>query len=108
MEESVLANFLPSEAPGVEQHCGLLHTYSQAIMKNGFSMSYILSGPELIRPLFASGQPQHGHAIPLNTKGSGSQYRKRCSEGVRDVEAAEAVREKYAGEDGNQKVLRIE
>ena len=65
-------------------------------------------GPDEMRPLLVSGVVQTGHAIPLNTRGCGSQYRKRCSEGVlRDVEA-EAVREKYAGEEGSQNVFRME
>jgi len=54
-----------------------------------------------------SGVEQLGHDIPLNTRGCGSQYKNRCSEGVRAVDA-EAVSEKYAGLEGNQKVFRIE
>lgn len=92
MEPSVLAYFLPSgEVPLM--HWGDLHTYSHPMMKKGFSISYTLIGPEVILPLFTNGAEQLGHATPLNTSGSGSQYKNRCSEGVRVVEA-EAVREK--------------
>jgi hypothetical protein len=38
IDESVLANLRPSAEVAVIQG-GLLHTYSQAMMKNGFSMS---------------------------------------------------------------------
>lgn len=77
------------------------------MMKNGLSRSYILIGPERIRPLLVNGPEQSGQAIPLKTNGWGSQYKNRCSEGVRDV-VADAVREKYAGEEGSQKVFKME
>jgi len=92
MEGSVDANLRPSGEVAAMQG-GERHTYSQPTIKNGFSISYIFTGPELIRPLLMSGAEQLGHAIPLNTSGCGSQYKNRCSEGVRAVEA-EAVREK--------------
>jgi hypothetical protein len=60
-----------------------------------------------MRPLLIKGTEQLGHAMPLKTSGWGSQYKKRCSEGVRAVEA-DAVREKYVGEQGSQNVFRIE
>lgn len=92
MLESVDANLRPSGEVAVVQ-VGERQTYSQPTIKNGFSMSYILTGPDEIRPRFKSGVEQLGHAIPLKTSGCGSQYKKRCSEGVRAVDA-DAVREK--------------
>jgi hypothetical protein len=50
---------------------------------------------------------QTGQAIPLKTRGWGSQYKKRCSDDVRAMDA-DAVKEKYAGEEGSQKVFKIE
>jgi hypothetical protein len=72
IEESVLANLRPSGEMALMQG-GLLHAYSQAMMKKGFSMSYILTGPVLMRPLFISGDEQLGHGMPLKTRGWGSQ-----------------------------------
>jgi len=106
MDQSVLANLRPS-SDVLEIHARLLHTYSQPIMKKGFSRSYTLTGPERIRPLLIKGVAQLGHAMPLKTRGCGSQYKKRCSEGVRAVEA-DAVNEKYVGEQGSQNVFRME
>lgn len=107
MELSVDAYLRPSGDDVAAMHAGERQMYSHPTMKKGRSMSYILTGPELIRPLLMSGAEQLGHAIPLKTRGCGSQYRKRCSEGVLAVDA-EAVREKYAGLEGSQKVFRME
>ena len=92
MEASVLANLRPS-GPAVVVHWELLHTYWHPMMKKGLSMSYILTGPEVMRPWLVRDWEQTGQEIPLNTNGWGSQYRKRCSEDVRTVEV-DAVREK--------------
>ena len=75
--------------------------------KNGLTRSYILIGPELMRPRFRSGEEHTGHEMPLNTSGCGSQYKNRCSDGVRAVDAY-AVREEYTGDEGSQNGLRME
>jgi hypothetical protein len=51
MDESMLENIRPS-GDVAATHCALLQRYSQPIMKNGLSRSYILIGPDRIRPLF--------------------------------------------------------
>lgn len=96
MAGSVLANFRPSGQ--ADMQAGLLQTYSHPMTKNGRSKSYILTGPEVIRPLLMSGVVQLGQDIPLNTRGCGSQYKNLNSSRGRLVLAP--VKQKYVGGHG--------
>lgn len=69
MDASVLANLRPSLWVFGGQQTGEVQAYSQPMTKNGLPRSYILRGPDMMRPLFTREDPHAGHAIPLNTRG---------------------------------------
>lgn len=60
IDESILENVRPS-GDVAATHCALLQMYSQPIIKNGLSRSYILIGPDRILPLFTREFGQKGH-----------------------------------------------